>query len=346
MRIQTELPVEPGQDFVIDGFRPDDAPGVASLFLSIYGHDYPMETYYDPELIIRGNASGDIYSAVARTARGDIVAQGALFRSSPPNPALFELGQYLVLKSYRRTLAAFEINRYLAEQVAPRTPLCGYFSEAVCNHTVTQKAVQLIDACEVAIEMDLMPHDAYQREGATGRVSCVMAYTAIQDEMLDETPGNPMRVAYLPAVYRRELEYIHSDLHSKRQLVFDSQAPGDLPSEIERQSFPQAGVERFQVSRTGADFARNAERLIAQSEAAEVLQWFINAGDPGAATAVDVLRSQGCFLGGIVPRWFDSDALLMQQTKHRPGFESAHLLTDKARWLMHHIRQDWERTHK
>jgi hypothetical protein len=341
VRIQQELPVEPGQDFVVDGFLPRDAPGVASLFLSIYGNSYPMETYYDPEWIIQGNAGGSICTAVARTARGDIVAQGAIFRSSPPNPRLFELGQFLVLKSYRRTLAAYEINRYLAEQVAPRTPLCGYYSEAVCNHTVTQKATQLTGACEVAIEMDLMPFDAYRREGATGRVSCVMAYTAIDDGM----PGDRTQTAYLPAIYRRELEYLHADLPARRQLVFDSPQPGDLSSEIARQSFPQAGVERFQVSRTGADFAGAAERLIDRSDAAEVLQWFINTGDPGAPAAAEVLRTLGCFLGGIVPRWFDSDALLMQRTRNRPGFESARLLTDKAKWLLHHIRQDWERTH-
>ena len=60
---------------------------------------------------------------------------------------------------------------------------------------------------------------------------------------------------------------------------------------------------------------------------------------------MEVLRSHGCFLGGVVPHWFDGDALLMQRNRHRPGFESAHLLTDKARWMLHHIRQDWERTH-
>jgi hypothetical protein len=45
MRITAELPVEPGQAFVIDDFRPEDAEGVASLFLAIYGEAYPMETY-------------------------------------------------------------------------------------------------------------------------------------------------------------------------------------------------------------------------------------------------------------------------------------------------------------
>src|SRR5512136_123848 len=97
-RINYELPVDPGQSFEVDTFRPEDAVGVASLFYSVYGAEYPFETYYIPERLIAENANGNIYSVVARTAKGDIIGHGAIYRSSPPNPTLYEIGQYLVLK--------------------------------------------------------------------------------------------------------------------------------------------------------------------------------------------------------------------------------------------------------
>lgn len=36
-------------------------------------------------------------------------------------PTLYEVGQYLVLKPYRTTFAAFKINNYLTEEVATGT---------------------------------------------------------------------------------------------------------------------------------------------------------------------------------------------------------------------------------
>ena len=241
MRITAELPVEPGQTFVIDDFRPEDAVGVASLFLAIYGGAYPVETYFFPERISQENACGNSYSVVARTPRGDIIGHGALYRSSPPYTALYEQGQYLVLKPYRRTGAAHAINRYLAEQVAPRTPLCGFFGEAVCNHTATQRAVQQIGGSEVALEMDLMPAGAYAREGTAGRVSCVLTYKSLRDRG---------QAAYLPPIYRRELEYLVADLGLEREYVFCREdLPRNRPSRIDSQIFGQAGVGRFQIGR-------------------------------------------------------------------------------------------------
>lgn len=339
MRITAGPHVEPGQTFLIDRFRPEDAAGVAGLFLAIYGDVYPLETYYFPERIIEENAKGNLYSVVARTPRGDIVAHGALYRSSPPNPLLFEQGQYLVLKPYRQTQAAYEINRYLAEQVAPQTPLCGFFGEAVCNHMASQKAARQIGGSEVAIEMDLMPPGAYHREGTPGRVSCVVTHKPLRDRP---------QVAHFPPVYRRELEHIVADLGLDREYRYACQELKELPSRVDSQIFSQAGVARFHVAQAGADFPQVVERLSAQAEDAhvEVLQWFVNAADSGAGTAVEVLRSQGCFLGGFVPCWFDSDAVLVQRVKHRPGFETARLLTDKAKWLLHYVRQDWDRTRR
>lgn len=338
MRIQAELPVEPGQTYVIDDFRPEDAIGVASLFLSIYGDAYPVETYYFPERIAAENASGAIRSVVARTPKGDIVGHGALFRSTPPFARLYELGQYMVLKPYRMSRIAHVVNEYLCNDMARRAGICGFFGEAVCNHLATQKCSRVAGGLETAMEMDLMPERTYEGEGAAGRVSCLVLCRIREDRA--------QRV-YLPLVYRRQLETIIAGFRIVRDLVFEPQdLPHDAPSRVEPRIFSDAGVGRFHVFRAGADFESEVDRLDAEAERqnAVVRQFFLNLDDPAAPAAVEILRSRRYFFGGFLPRWFDSDGMLMQKVTHRPGFETVRLFSDEARWLLDEVQKDWART--
>ena len=105
--------VAEGQAFVVDRFVPDDAKGIVRLFYAVYGDGYPIDTFYIPERLIEENACGNIRSVVARTERGDVVSHVALYRSSPPNPQLYEYGLGLTLPSYRSTLAFARITQRL-----------------------------------------------------------------------------------------------------------------------------------------------------------------------------------------------------------------------------------------
>lgn len=338
MRIQSELPVDPGQTYVIDDFRPEDAAGVASLFLSIYGDSYPLETYYDPQRIAAENASGAIHSVVARTPKGDIVGHGALFRSSPPNARLYEVGQYIILKPYRMTRIAYLLNKCLCTEVAPRSGICGFFGEAVCNHVTTQKCSRAAGGSEGALEIDLMPEGAYEAEGAVGRVSCLVLFRILEDR--------PARIC-LPAIYRPQLETLIAGFQVSRAYASETQdLPKDVPSSIEGRVFSDAGVGRYHVFQVGADFEIAAGRLDAEADkqGVSVRQFFLNLGDPRTMVAVEVLRSRGYFFGGYLPRWFDADGMVMQKMTHDPGFERIKLFSDKARWLLEEIRRDWRRT--
>ncbi|MBF0530388.1 MAG: hypothetical protein HQK55_14180, partial [Deltaproteobacteria bacterium] len=75
--------IEPGQSWIVDIFQPEDAQGVARLFLSVYGPDYPIKKFIQPELLIKENADGQTISSVARTPKGDIVGHAAIYHSAP-----------------------------------------------------------------------------------------------------------------------------------------------------------------------------------------------------------------------------------------------------------------------
>lgn len=342
MKIDHETPVEAGQKFQVDAFRETDARGIANLFYAVYGADYPFETYYIPEKIIAENRCGNLHSVVARTPRGDIVAHGAIFRSSAPCPNLYELGQYIVLKHYRDSFAAYKINQYIAETLVKAVNPEGLFGEAVCNHTTTQKAAALIGMKDTALEVALMPSETYQKEknGTEGRVSCLIQFRAYHDKSL---------AVFVPPAYREAAEFIFGDPDLTRTLIDSAESiPPDVISDYTTASFPFAGVVRTNVASAGRDISAiidETERKAA-AEGMEVLQFFLNLAIPWSGKLVDIFRDRGYFSGGYIPRWFDADAILMQKNRTVPDFENIALYSSRAETLKTFVRSDWARSEK
>lgn len=337
MRIAHEIPVDSGQKFQVDRFRPGDAPGIANLYYAVYGPDYPFDTYYIPDRIREENQIGNIHSVVARTPKGDIVAHGALYRSSPPYGNLYELGQYLVLKNYRETFAAFKINQYIAETLLPQVRPAGIFGEAVCSHVATQKASALMGMKDVALEVDLMPAQVYAKERNTpSRVSCLIQFRSFADR--------PHEV-FIPAAYREQIAYIFSDLDISRVITPSPEAMApDCQSETTVKFFPHASVARVNVLQAGIDFEPLVARLEqeAQDQDLVVLQVFLNLGSRWVGRAVEDLRRRGYFFSGYLPRWFDTDGLLMQKLGGPPHWEGIQLFNAKAGRILEMVQADWQ----
>ena len=74
------------------------------------------------------------------------------------------------------------------------------------------------------------------------------------------------------------------------------------------------------------------------------LQAFLNLGQAEVGGAVEGLCAGGWFLGGYLPRWFDSDGLLMQKILERPDYVAVRLYSDKARALLERIRAEAEKS--
>ena len=75
-----------------------------------------------------------------------------------------------------------------------------------------------------------------------------------------------------------------------------------------------------------------------------VIQVWLNLAWPWINTAVLDLQTRGYFLGGLLPRWFDTDGMLMQKIIGRPNWEGIQLYFDRAKKLLEWVRTDWERT--
>lgn len=324
--------MEPGQKYEVDVFRPGDAWGVARIHHAVYGADYHVDMPYVPELLLRAVAAEDIMPAVVRTPSGDLAAYSALFRSTPPNPNLYEYGQTMVHPEYRNSRAVLLVFKKLIEMAEASPLVHGFFGEAVCHHLVTQKMGQRSGCVEVALEPSLLPEGAYAREGIAGRVSCL-----IMCRMKEDRP----QVLYWPARFQRRRAFLADALGLDRDIrPSEAGFPEGSASRVQVQRFEAAGVVRMNVRESGADLAARLAEAEAGSPA--LVQVYLNLAEPWAGAAADLLAGAGYFLGGYLPIWLGPDALLMQKLAVPPGFGGMLFAGDRGRELADLVREEWE----
>ena len=105
-------------------------------------------------------------------------------------------------------------------------------------------------------------------------------------------------------------------------------------------------MARLAVKQAGRDFdptLSGLERDLA-AQGVTVIQVWLNLAWPWVGKVVDRLRARGYFLGGLLPRWFDSDGLLMQKIGARPGWEEMQIYFERAQKIAALARADWEET--
>lgn len=326
-----------GEMITVDTFFPDDAKGVATLFRTVYGEGYPVKTVYNPEELIEQFHARQNIPVVARKKNGDLVGYTGFYRSTP-NPALYEAGQGLVLPEYRRGGISKEIIRYICEVIARGAGIDAIFGEAVCNHTNMQRAWAIPGNTETAIEVDLMPAEAYVKEqSATGRVA-----TLVQGMVYRQMPQQ----VYVPGPWLNDVRYIYEVVEDPRTVVVSERGlPAGGQTVLSVQVFDSARVARVEVKDIGSDLQQVFRRYGKAWNAGGIVvtQVWVKLTDIFAGAAVGALRELGYFFGGILPRWLGDDAILMQRVVGRPNWEGIHLYSERAKRILAMIRNDWEK---
>jgi hypothetical protein len=335
--VRENYTIEPAQQYIIDRFRPEDACAVARCFYEVYGDSYSVDTVYDPAALTKSNSEGNLYSIVARTPTGDVIGHCALF-ASPCCEFLFEAGQLVVIPSYRNEAVAGQLVSYGLEVVARKVQAQEIFGKAVCNHSISQKIGADCGFVETALEVDYIPEAAYKKEkSAAGPVSALWMFRCYQDFPHD---------VFLPEMYADILRFFYAGLTSRRNFKIPNiEMPHAIASRVQIHFFGFQKVARMYVETIGSDFASvidGLEHSIRENGSA-ISQVYLPLGNSSAGTAVEMLRAKGYFLGGLLPRWFNQDGLLMQKMS-TPHFDQIHLYSARAEQLLGFIRCDWEAT--
>jgi len=327
-----------GHTVLIDFFQAQDAQGIVDLFKEVYGDGYPIKLYYDQEALVQSNARGDCCSIVAREETGRVVGVTHTVRTAPFEN-LYESAAGLVLKSYRsqgisKRLQWFLLNRWSAS----RPEVVGIFGEPVCNHVQLQKTWDDLGAVETGLEVALMPAAAYGREkGGHSRVACMTAYYPLKHR--------PHSLC-LPEVYRETIPFLLQGLREERSFTPAVEPlPQDRPTRYRIRVFDFASLARVTFEDIGKDFEVSLEEIDGERKRQnlQILQVYLNLGCPWIGAAVDLLRTRGYFLGGVLPRWFDEDGLLMQKLFCPPDWDDIQLYTDRAKEILRLIRADRDR---
>jgi hypothetical protein len=325
------------RSFEVGLFRSEDAEGVARLFRSVHGEDYPIKIFYDPVKLIRANEQGDYYSIVGRSSDGEIIGIHNLFRSAPSR-AVYEWGVGLVLKEWRGKGVSEAIEQFMIEQVVPKLGMHTVFGEPVTNHVHMQKQGSKYGFHETALEVGLMPGEAYSGEGVTShRVSTLLFFRLYRNI--------PQKI-FLPNSYNEALRFLYGNFLSGRTFSESTELlPRSTVSQSNMELFDFAKVARIAFHETGSDFAERISDL--ESEAVEkgfvVIQVWLKLTSFWIGEVVKVLQARGFFLGGLLPQWFDDDGLLMQKVLFIPDFESIQLYSDHSRRILDLVKSDWQR---
>jgi len=324
------------ESLTVDLFRPEDADGVARLFTEIYGDGYPAKIVYRPQELIKAVEARDQVPVVVRTPENRIVGYSSLFRAAP-NQGVYEKGNGAVAVDFRNAGVMGMIFEFVKQTLPRMDEVDMFFGEPVCNFTHIQKAAaSVLPLVETAIEVDLMPSDAYEKEkSASGRVSTLLMFMTL-------TP-RPHTV-YTPSVYSDQLKFIYDGLDDRRTLVPSEEALPGLPgTRIDSEVSEYAQVARMTVHEAGSDFvdAFLAEEARALGLNAEVFQVWVKLSWPWAGSVVSLLRRRGYFFGGLFPQWFGEDGLLMQKLIPQPNWEGIHLFSERAEKILEFVRKDW-----
>jgi len=333
----TRLVVEPDQEWTVDRFRPEDAPGVTQLFRSVYGDNYPVRTYLEPDLLIKENQEGRVISSVVRIPSGAIVGHFALFNSAP-NPRIFESGAAMVHMLYRGGQGiGTQMASHGIDMGRQRSDIDLIYGEPVCNHPFAQKLhiSQRFVCC--AMGVNLMPAEAYTKEeSACGRVSTLLALFPLKPL--------PSKV-YVPGEYREQMAFCYGGLDVARDFEAARETAEGPESTLNIQTFDFASVARVAVPHTGPEFESRmrSEEATLLNQGIRVIQVWLNTGQPGVGSAVAALKAMGYFFGGALPCWFGTDGMLMQKVLDEPDWEGTVLEGDRNQALGAMVKAEWEK---
>lgn len=321
-------------------FDPEDAKATVALYQAVYGEKYPIKEMYDPQHLVWQYELGDTHRMLAVTETGEVVGHIALYRSSPPNRRLYELGQMIIRRDYRRSTIAFELFPAIAAEIPVCCELDGIWGEAVCNHLFTQQMVVREGFCETGIEIGLMPPEAGATAMNQSRASAERGSVVVGFQIHQQRPQK----IFIPPAYEEALQFFYEGTGTTHEWILtESQLPNCVSTEGSVQTFPEAGIARITFFTIGEDFERvlSIKECEASQSGAVVTQVILQLTDFGIGTAVDMLRQRQYFLGAVLPAWFGDDGLMLQKLLPTPDFNQIQLYTPRARRLLEIIRQDF-----
>jgi hypothetical protein len=341
--VQTLLKARPpAASYEVGDFTAKDAPGVVQLFRDAFGDAYPLAMMTDAAQLIRENRAGRALSTVARSSKGEVAGHAAFYQSAPCD-RLLEWGALLISPApgVPEDLASRILDHGI-ERASRSSRILGVFAETMAHLPELQAAFLRRGLKPTALAVDStpapIPEEEPDEDPGPDRVSTVLAFRCFQ-------PGDHQTV-YLPYLYRNEMQTLYEGFEAERTFVW-AKKPGYQGEQTRARLvvFADAGVGRIVADRMGADFEMVLARLQAQAleKRLVVIQLWLPLNTPDTVAAIEAARFDGYFLGGLLPNWFRTDAILLQRVLGAPDWNWNQMPDAAGKLLAELVRDDWRR---
>ncbi|MBI5242469.1 MAG: hypothetical protein HY922_02145 [Elusimicrobia bacterium] len=332
---------------VIRRLAPADAPALSRLFYAVYGYKYVNEAVYYPEKLRAMLEEGRLISVAAALPDGRLAGHVGLQRWGL-NPPVYEAAMGLVDPRLRaKGLFGTIFDAAMAE--ADKTPMQYLFFDFVTNHSLSQKYISRLGACDLALFVGCQVHEtqaSLEKLGLGPDPKDMDRYT-ILFSILPRAPRPFGKEAVLPECLGDPLGYLLEPLGmawtpSPR---FDPLAEG---GSYQVQVQPAQGAVIFDLAEPGE---KALSRLLEEwggllRSGCEYAAVEVPLGEPGLGALYEALGRNGFFAAGFVP-YRHSDRLAFRFQAIGPAkvaFDQIRVATPAARRLLEFVRQDYERS--
>jgi GNAT superfamily N-acetyltransferase len=327
--------------WVIDLFQPEDAAGVVDIYRAIYGGYFPMPEIYNAVWHIKQAQSKDSLRVVARLPDGRIIGTAALFRAVRTNIQLYESGGLMVRQEYRNQNIATQLAHYIYNSLQERYAIGQIWAEAVCNHLISQRLSIENGYTACALELDIMSENVSEKFSGSNT-----AHSLVSELVVFKAYNHNRRLVYLPAAYEDVLTKLYAPFQFGHQfLIPGSKRVAESSTNADIDSTSYNGLTRISVTQIGTDFTSWLDRTDNELKKSESMayQVILPLDTPLIDPATEILRNKGYWLGGLLPRWFGHDGLLMQKTLHEPDFSKIKVYSQPGEAVLAMVEADYKK---
>ncbi len=296
-------------------FVPADASGVVRCAWLAYGFTRPDNRLYDPDGLIRLNASGSVAGLVAASADGSILGYACLDFAA--NRFVPEYTDLVIAPDARNNPLLLRRMLEFGRELAIARDCVGVVANAVTAHTISQRGALRFNGVPIGVHLGgVSTRWSLSGSGAQGDVR--------QSEIAIYMPGphGAERVLYCPERHVALTRSIYDALNEPVRFAdADEAAVPDKPTELSVEGGLRAwGHAVIDVERLGSD----AEAAIAsylyviRAEDIATVLLHLRLSDPAAPSLAGRFERMGFSFSGVFPNAgpAGADDLLIYQYLH------------------------------
>ena len=291
----------------IGPLRPDQAIEVCRCIYDAYRYTYVNEHLYYPDRVVALNEAGDMVSAVASAADGEVAGHAALVFPEDTHEVA-DLAVVATKAKFRGQSVARRLGEYLDAEALARG-LHGLFIEEVTVHTFTQKFCHRLGFVDSGFLLAYSPA-TMAFEGIAGEASARRS-VILGFKYLTETPVTRV---HAPRRHREAIAGIYDRLGVKVDFAPLSRVAHRGEPQLDVSVNPRRAVATVRIPTYGRDLAQHirSEVLRQLRDNVAVVNVYLDLSRPGTGRVAAALEDAGFLFTGILPGGRSGDWLILQ----------------------------------